>query len=63
MPESDALAGNLAVHGNEIWITDFNNDSLWRYDVGSGQFTQFSVPEPADAVVDEAGGLCVEDRP
>jgi virginiamycin B lyase len=55
MPESDALGGNLAVHGNEIWITDFNNDSLWRYDVGSGQFTQFSVPEPADAVVDAAG--------
>jgi streptogramin lyase len=55
MPESDALGGNLAVNGNEIWITDFNNDSLWRYDVGSGQFTQFSVPEPADAVVDGAG--------
>jgi streptogramin lyase len=55
MPDSDALGGNLAVNGNEIWITDFNNDSLWRYDVGSGLFERFDVPEPADAVVDAAG--------
>ena len=52
MPDSDVLAGDLAVHGNEIWITDFNNDSLWRYDVATGQFTQFPVPEPADVAVD-----------
>jgi len=55
MPENDVLAGDLAVHGNEIWITDFNNDSLWRYNVDSGQFTQFNVPEPSDVVVDAAG--------
>ena len=44
MPETDVLAGNLAVHDDEIWFTDFNNDSLWRYDVVSEQFTQFPVP-------------------
>jgi virginiamycin B lyase len=55
IPNSTAVAGNLAVHGNEIWFTDFNNDSLWRYNVDSGQFTQFNVPEPSDAVVDAAG--------
>jgi virginiamycin B lyase len=55
MPESDVLAGDLAVHGNEIWITDFNNDSLWRYNVTTGQFTQFPVPEPADVAVDSGG--------
>src|SRR5918999_1078617 len=55
MPESDVLAGDLAVHGNEIWITDFNNDSLWRYNVTDGQFTQFPVPEPADVAVDSGG--------
>jgi virginiamycin B lyase len=55
IPNSIAVAGDLAVDGNEIWFTDFNNDSLWRYDVGSGQFTQFNVPEPHDAVVDAAG--------
>src|SRR5918997_6740880 len=52
MPETDVLAGDLAVHGNDIWITDFNNDSLWRYNVTDGQFTQFPVPEPADVAVD-----------
>jgi virginiamycin B lyase len=55
MPRSDAVAGDLAVHGNEIWITDFNGDNLWRYDTVSGQFTQFPVPEPADVAVDSAG--------
>jgi streptogramin lyase len=55
MPNSSALAGELAVHGDEVWMTDFNNDSLWRYDTVSGQFTQFAVPEPADVVIDAAG--------
>jgi streptogramin lyase len=55
MPETDVLAGDLAVHSNDIWITDFNNDSLWRYDVATGQFTQFPVPEPADVAVDSGG--------
>src|SRR5829696_764033 len=51
LPNSSALGGNLAVHGDDVWITDFNNDSLWRYDITSGQFTQFPVPEPADIAV------------
>lgn len=55
MPNSGALAGDMAVHGNEIWITDFNNDVLWRYDTVSGQFTQFPVSEPHDVAVDAAG--------
>ena len=55
MPDSDVLAGDLAVNGNEIWITDFNNDSLWRYNDTDGQFTQFPVPEPADVAVDLGG--------
>src|ERR671911_2168147 len=57
MPETDLLAGELAVHGDDIWITDFNNDSLWRYDTTPPDtgFTQFPVPEPSDVAVDEAG--------
>jgi virginiamycin B lyase len=55
MPQSDAVAGNLAVHGNQVWITDFNGDNLWRYDIGSGQFTRFPVSQPADVAVDAAG--------
>jgi virginiamycin B lyase len=55
MPNSDALAGNVAVHGSQVWITDFNGDNLWRYDIASGQFTEFDVPEPADVAVDDVG--------
>ena len=55
MPNTNALGGNLAIHGDDIWITDFNNDSLWRYNITSGQFTQFPVPEPADVAVDSLG--------
>ena len=54
-PNSNALAGELAVHGTDVWMTDFTNDSLWRYDTVTGQFTQFPVPEPADVAVDAAG--------
>ena len=55
MPDSNALAGDIAVHGDEVWITDFNGDNLWRYDSGSGGFTQFPVSEPHDVAVDAAG--------
>jgi virginiamycin B lyase len=57
IPNSGAVAGDLAVHGDDIWFTDFNNDSLWRYNITAGQFTQFPVPEPSDAVVDAAGDV------
>jgi virginiamycin B lyase len=55
IPNSIAVGGNLAVRGNEIWFTDFNNDSLWRYEIATGVFTQFPVPEPADVAVDALG--------
>ena len=54
-PDSGALAGDLAVHGSQIWMTDFNTDALWRYDIPTGVFTRFDVPEPSDVVVDAAG--------
>jgi streptogramin lyase len=57
IPNSSAVAGDLAVHGGDVWFTDFNNDSLWRYSISAGQFTQFPVPEPSDVVVDDAGGV------
>lgn len=55
MPDSAALAGSLAIHGSDVWITDFNNDVLWRYDGLAGTFTRFPVSEPHDVVVDAAG--------
>ena len=57
MPRSDALAGNLAIRGNQVWITDFNGDNLWRYRIVSGVFTSFPVPQPADVAVDAAGNV------
>ncbi len=57
IPNSGALAGDLAVHDHEIWFDDFNNDSLWRYNITSGLFTQFPGPEPGDLVVDSVGDV------
>jgi streptogramin lyase len=54
-----ANGGGIAARGDDVWYTDFNNDSLWRYDVPSGQFTEFPVPpagaDPLDVAVDANG--------
>lgn len=55
MPNSNALAGNLAVHGDMVWITDFNNDVIWRYNSRNGFFDSFPASNPSDVAVDAAG--------
>ena len=55
MPNTNALGGNLAVSATDVWITDFNNDAVWRYQLSNGQFTSFAVSDPADVAVDVAG--------
>jgi streptogramin lyase len=55
MPNTSALGGNLAVSATDVWITDFNNDVVWRYQISNGQFTSFPVSDPADVAVDAAG--------
>jgi virginiamycin B lyase len=55
MPNSIALAGNLAVHGDQVWITDFNNDVVWRYNSSTGTFDSFAASNPSDVAVDAAG--------
>jgi streptogramin lyase len=55
MPNTTALGGNLAVSATDVWITDFNNDVVWRYSLSNGQFTSFPVSDPADVAVDVAG--------
>jgi streptogramin lyase len=56
IPNSNAVAGDLAVHDDDIWFTDFNNDSLWRYNITAGQFTQFPLLiQPSDVAIDSAG--------
>ena len=55
MPNTSALGGNLAVSTTDVWITDFNNDVVWRYSFSTGQFTSSPVADPADVAVDVAG--------
>jgi virginiamycin B lyase len=49
-----ALGNGVAARGDDIWYTDFNNDSLWRYNVVSEEFTQFEVPTPGADPLDVA---------
>jgi virginiamycin B lyase len=55
MPNTSALGGDLAASATDVWITDFNNDAVWRYHLGNGQFTSSTVVDPADVAVDAAG--------
>jgi virginiamycin B lyase len=55
MPNSSALGGNLAASATAVWITDFNNDVVWRYNIAGGQFTSTTVTDPGDVAVDAAG--------
>lgn len=39
-----SVGGNdLDTHSDDIWITDFNNHSLWRYDTPTGAFEEFPI--------------------
>lgn len=42
----NTIGNSIAAHGDDIWFTDFNTNSLWRYNVSTGNFTQFDVPTP-----------------
>jgi streptogramin lyase len=55
MPNTSALGGNLAVSAADVWITDFNNDVVWRYHLSDGQFASFPVTDPSDVAADAAG--------
>ena len=55
MPNSNALGGTVAASAADVWITDFNNDVVWRFHLANGQFTSLPVDNPGDVAVDEAG--------
>jgi virginiamycin B lyase len=55
MPNTSALGGDVAVSVTDAWITDFNNDVVWRYRLADGQFTSIPVFDPGDIAVDTAG--------
>src|ERR671912_2978541 len=43
----------LDAHGDDIWFADFNNHSVWRYDIPTDTFTEFPAPNtvPLDVAV------------
>jgi streptogramin lyase len=47
----------LDAHGDDIWFADFNNHSVWRYDIPTEAFTEFPAPNtiPLDVAVAENG--------
>jgi virginiamycin B lyase len=54
IPATFSPNGNeLDAHGDDIWFADFNNHSVWRYDIPSDAFTEFPAPNtvPLDVAV------------
>ena len=39
-------SNHLAVSGRSVWITDFNADVIWRYDIDAETFSSFAPPTP-----------------
>jgi len=55
--------GGIAAHGDDIWVTDFNNDELRRYNITSNTFTEFlGVGNPGDVTVDGSGVVWFTER-
>lgn len=59
---SVVIPNRIAAQGSDVWFTDFNNDTLWRYDVVSGVFTAFVLPPAGtdrvpDGVAVDANGV------
>src|SRR5215203_6757918 len=54
IPEPFSPNGNgLDAHGDDIWFADFNNHSVWLYDIPTDAFTEFPAPNtiPLDVAV------------
>src|SRR5215217_5994435 len=54
IPEPFSPNGNgIDAHGDDIWFTDFNNHSVWRYNIPTDAFTQFPAANtvPLDVTV------------
>src|SRR3954467_3963541 len=60
MPDIGTFVFNgngIAADGDNIWISDFNNPTMHRYNVITGVFTDFATPAPTlDVTVDHASG-------
>jgi streptogramin lyase len=64
---SVVIPNRIAAQGGNVWFTDFNNDTLWRYDVVTGVFTAFVLPPagidrvPDGVAVDASGVVWIAD--
>ena len=47
----------LDAHGDDIWITDFNNAVIHRYNVQSGDFSEFATTAPTFDVAVAPNGI------
>ena len=53
--ERFSFNGNgLDAHGDDIWVTDFNNHSIHRYDIPTGTFEEFPTPTAGATPLDVA---------
>jgi streptogramin lyase len=52
-----AVGDSLARRGDDLWISDFNTGSIWRYNIPTGVFSEFPMPgsTPQDVAVDSQG--------
>jgi len=52
-----AVGDHLARHGDDLWINDFNNRSIWRYNITNDAFTEFPISNlgPSSIAVDDNG--------
>jgi virginiamycin B lyase len=53
-PNTLANGNGVAASGNGIYFAAFNTNSIWRYDAGTGAFTEFPIPTPGAGPFDVA---------
>lgn len=53
-PNSLANGNGVAASGTAVYYAAFNTNSIWRYDAGTGAFTEFPVPTPGATPFDVA---------
>ena len=49
------LGGGIASRGNDLWGASAFRDVIWRYNVVTGEFSEFPVSDPGEAAVDADG--------
>jgi streptogramin lyase len=52
-----AVGDSLARRGDDLWINDFNTGSIWRYNVPTGNFTEFPTGSTPSGVAVAPNGI------